>query len=252
MLCSSFSNSNTSGVTGPLHTLDEPRRGAPLPCLTPLPLPPLAAVPIAPRLLLCACDQPWALLAARGHAIAMETMVEPPRRTPRRGQEACRWARTLPRRSFHSRRDPCWPTSSPSILYFVRGWRKLLFGCRKEEKTIPTPHRLATCLPLCGPGCRLVFGHHAGARVAAIVWLFVWLSSSQSYRAMSYLFHASLFIQYNLRRKPITTRSSGVNFVTVSILYLYTHRYLFNIICITIYLALYKYALIWLMPTKVF
>jgi hypothetical protein len=36
---------------------------------------------------------------------------------------------------------------------------------KNGEDTIPTPHKLATCLPLCGLGCRLVFGHHAGARV---------------------------------------------------------------------------------------
>lgn len=51
---------------------------------------------------------------------------------------------------------PCWPISSPSVLCFVRGRRKFLFGCRKNrEKTIPTP-RLSLCsapllshLPLC-------------------------------------------------------------------------------------------------------
>jgi hypothetical protein len=37
---------------------------------------------LTPCLLLCARDRPWALLAARGHAVAMTTMVEAPVTNP--------------------------------------------------------------------------------------------------------------------------------------------------------------------------
>jgi hypothetical protein len=88
---------------------------------------------------------------------------------------------------------------TPPFLWRFRKHEKQERCCsvaeKNREKTIPTPDQLATCLPLIGPCFRLAFGHHVGSRVAATVWSSMWLSSSQSYRTMSYLFHALLFIQ---------------------------------------------------------